>query len=307
MAISRIRKLLISTVLLALYSCSQTNAVLPVQQNTIPAGYKHTLSATMTLGDTWLSFEHHRKAEDICLLVTLKRDTLPKGCKLRLSLSGEPYSTARGKEWQYEFSTIYKPGEHIFLLKKSDFPQDGGPYDYRVEFTLLAPDGKVLDSRNDRLNSRMPGPGWDASYEKENQRDLKKLQAAAEKCASMRLQMTYHYEIMVDTPVELPLNASDTAELRKLIGRMRPVRTYVHEVIPGYMLQLVLLDAEGKELATMDPFDVTKEQHVSPENLAHLSSFALSNDDAASWFRIINSPETTEAIESAVKKARSKR
>ena len=280
-------------------SCSSTTPTLPGLQNSIPVGYTLSSGTSMPLGDTWLSFEYHTKAEDTCLLVRLRPDTLPKGCNLKLSLSGVPYNTARGTEWQHDFSTIHRPGEYIYLLRKRDFPQEGGPYDYRVVFTLLAANGKVLERRDDRLEHFIPGPGWEASFEEENQKELKELQQAATRCASMRLQMTYHWRIMTDTPVELPLNASDIEKLRDLIGRMRPVKTYLHEALPAYHLQLVLLDAQGNKLATVNPYDVVSEQHVSPENLAALSSFALSNEDAATWFRIINSPELETAIHSA--------
>lgn len=287
--------------------CTPTTPALPGLQNSMPAGFTITSGTSMPLGDTWLSFEYHQKAEDTCLLVKLKPDTLPKGCKLRLSLSGVPYNTARGKEWQHDFSNLHKPGEYIFLLRKRDFPQEGGPYDYQVVFTLLAPDGKVLERSKDRLEHFIPGPGWEASFEIENQKELKKLQQAASLCASMRLQMTYHWSIMTDTPVELPLNTPDIEKLRDLIGRMRPVKTYLHEVLAAYHLQLVLLDAQGNELATMNPHDVVSEQQVSPENLADISSFALRDEDAATWFRIIHSPEVEAAIDAAEKHASSQR
>lgn len=298
-----VRKLIASAAMLVLSSCSlATSPTLPNQQNSIPEGFTITSGTSMPLGDTWLSFEYHQKGEDTCLLLKLKPDTLPKGCKLRLSLSGEPYNTARGKKWQHDFSTLHKAGEYIFLLRKSDFPQEGGPYDYRVVFTLLSADGKALDSRDNRLDHFVPGPGWEASFEKENQEELQKLQQAATRCAHMRLQMIYHIYRSDDSPVELPLHQADMEKLRHLIGRMRPVCTHLHEAMYGYHLQLVMLDAEGKELASMDPYDVTREQHVSPENLADLSSFALSNDDADTWFNIINSPEVNEVIESSARK-----
>ena len=306
------RKILATTALClaaeASVSCTVTTPTLPALQNSIPAGFTHTAGISMPLGDTRLSFEYHRKAEDTCLLVRLEPDSLPKDCQLRLSVSGEPYNTARGKEWKHDFSTLHKPGEYIFLLRKRDFPREGGPYDYRVVFTLLSADGKALECRYDRLEHSIPGPGWEASYEvEENQKELKKLQQAATRCAGMRLQMTYHWRIMTDAPVELPLNTQDIETLRNLIKRMRPVKTYVHEVLPAYQLQLLLHDAQGNKLATMDPYDVVSEEDVSPENLADLSTFALSAEDVAAWFRIINSPEVEAAIDSADKNASNQR
>lgn len=298
---NHMRTLLISAAILGLCSCSPATQtlVLPGQLTAIPEGYEITSGTSMPLGDTRLSFEYHQKREDTCLLVKLKPDTLPEGCKLSLALSGVPYSTAPGKAWQHEFGSIYLPGEYIYLLKQSDFPRVGGPYDYRVVFTLLGADGKVLGSRDDRLDFFTPGPGWKAFFEKENQAELKKLQQAATRCTSMRLQMTSHFARRDGTPVALPLHQADMEKLRQLISRMRPVCTHLHEAIYGYHLQLVLLDARGKELASMDPFDVAREQHVSPENLADLSSFALSNEDAAAWYSIINSPEVKAAIDAA--------
>ena len=57
----------------------------------------------------------------------------------------------------------------------------------------------------------------------------------------------------------------------------------------------------------MNPHDVVSEQQVSPENLADISSFALRNEDAATWFRIIHSPEVEAAIDSAEKHTSSQR
>lgn len=267
----------------------------------LPAGIEH-VAGLMPLSGSWLSYSHYLSGDTCCLEVTPDREDLPNGRTLELRLCGTPYSTASGKEWQQPIATINKPGKYIYKLTANDFRTDGGPYDYSVSFALRDAKGKELDRRDARLSYHIPGPGWEASHEKENRESLQKLQDAAERCSAMRLVLTYHEQGIYGTEVELPLSGKDMEELRRLIGRMRPIKTHLHEIIPLYHTELLLLNADGQELERMSPSDVTSEKYVSPENLANLSSYALSNEDAATWNSIVHGPKVKAAIDAAVKK-----
>ncbi len=293
--------------LLCFTACSQAQPdILPL----LPSDSQHATSVGIPLGDSWLLLKYHRDGESCLLIVETERDLLPDGHQLELQLCGRPYSTASGKAWQRPLATISKPGTYRYRLSEDDFCKDGGPYDYSLHLHLRRKNGQTVDSTDNRLTSYMPGPGWPTYYEKENRESLLKLQQAAAHCDSMRLAMTYHDDGIYDSEVPLPLSPADITELRRLIGRMRPVKTHVHEVIPLLHLKLTLLDSQGKALCTMDPHDVAREAHVSPENAADLAGYALSNDDATTWYSIINSPAVKQAIKQAVeahKKQRNKR
>ena len=274
----------------------------------LPPDEQHATSAGIPLGESWLHLEYYRSGDSCRLNVEADKKLLPTGHQLELQLCGTPYSTASGKEWFAPIATITKPGTYRFKLSEQDFRKNGGPYDYNVRLTLSHNNGKKIDSRDCRLTEHIPAPGADIYYEQENRDSLLKLQAAAERCASMRLVMIYHMDCIKDVP--LPLSGTDTKELCRLIGRMRPVKSHLHEVIPILNMELTLLDSQGKELCTMDPFDITAEKHVSPENAADMASYALSNEDAATWYSIIYSPSVKQTIKQAVeenKKQRSKR
>lgn len=278
----------------------------PDTRPALPEGIAHS-AGIMPLSGSWVSYAHYVSGETCCLEVQPDSKNLPKGRTLELHLCGTPYSTASGSKWQQPIATIDKPGKYIYSLHKSDFRKSGGPYDYSVIYTLRDTNGKELDSCHDRLSDHIPGPGWEAYYEKENRERLQQLQSAAERCATMRLVLTYHEQGIYNTEVLLPLHENDAQELRRLIGRMRPIKTHLHEVYPLLHTELILLDAAGKELVRMDPSDVVSEKYVSPEDLADLSCYALSNEDAATWQRITHGPEVKAAIDTAVQKAQENR
>ncbi len=289
--------------LFALNGCSHGLAESP---GALPTSIEH-VAGLMPLSGSWVSYTHYLSGDTCCLEVEPDREDLPKGHTLELHLCGKPYSTASGTEWQHHIATLRKPGKYIYKLAANDFRTGGGPYDYCVSFTLRDAKGKELDRRDARLSYHIPGPGWVASYEKENRESLQKLQDAAEHCSAMRLVLTYHEQGIYNTEVELPLSVEDTDELRRLISRMRPIKTYLHEIIPLYHTELIFLDADGREMERMDPHDVTGEQYVSPEDLANLSGYALSRQDAATWNRIVHGPKVKAAIDAAVKKAQENR
>ena len=288
-------------------SCSLAQPdILPM----LPSDSQHATSASIPLGDSWLKLMYHRDGDSCLLTVEADRDLFFHGHRLELQLCGKPYSTASGKAWQQPLTTISKPGTYQHRLSEQDFRKNGGPYDYSIHLTLRRTNGQEADSRQLRLTDHMPGPGWKTYYEKENREQLLKLQEAAAHCASMRLVLTYHDDAIHNSEVPLPLSPADIAELRRLIGRMRPVKTHLHEVIPYLHMELTLLDNQGKELRTMDPHDVVRENHVNPENAAFMCSYALSNEDATTWYSIIAGPAVKQAIKRAVeenKKQRNKR
>lgn len=294
---------LAATALMATACSHAQTDILP----TLPPDEQHATSAGIPLGESWLFLEYYRSGEFCRLNVEVDRPLLPAGYQLKLQLCGKPYNTASDGEWFAPISTITKPGTYHFQLAEQDFRKDGGPYDYSVRLTLSHKNGKEIDSSNWRLTSHIPEPGADTYYEEENRDSLLKLQAAAERCTTMRLVMIYHKDGIKDIP--LPLSETDVKELCRLIGRMRPVKSHLHEVIPILNMELTLLDSQGKELCTMDPHDVAKEAHVSPENAADMSGYALSNEDATTWYTIINSPAVKQTINQAVeahKKQRTK-
>ncbi|MBQ7022353.1 MAG: hypothetical protein IJN29_02155 [Akkermansia sp.] len=289
--------------LLALSGCGIAR---PDTPPALPEGIAHA-AGIMPLSDSWVSCAHYLSGENCCLEVKLDSEDLPRGRTLELQLCGTPYSTASGSKWQQPIASISKPGKYIYSLSKNDFRKSGGPYDYSVIYTLRDSKGKELDSQHDRLSDFIPGPGWEAYYEKENRERLQQLQSAAERCATMRLVLTYHEQGIYGTEVALPLHGDDAEELRRLIGRMRPIKTHLHEIIPLWHTELILLNADGRELERMDPSDVVGEKYVSPEDLASLSCYALSNEDAATWKRITLGAEVKAAIDTAVQKAQENR
>ncbi len=285
-------------------SCSLAHpSILPL----LPPDDQHATSASIPLGDSWLTLMYHRDGDSCLITVEADRDLLSGAQQLELLLSGKPYSTAAGKTWQQPLSSISKPGTYRLRLSEQDFRKNGGPYDYSIHLILRRANGQEADRITHRLTDHIPGPGYKTYYEKENRESLLKLQEAANHCATMRLAMTYHDDGIYDSKVPLPLSQADIAELRRLIGRMRAVKTHLHEVIPYLHMELTLLDAQGKELGTMNPHDVTREAYVSPENAADMNSYALSNDDATAWYAIINSPAVRKAIKRAVESHKNKR
>lgn len=278
-------------------------AQLPAPQSniipTLPADRNHAPHALIPIGDGWLGFVHHRSGDSYLLELDCDRRLLPAGYRLDVQLIGTPYRTASGSQWQQQLGSISTTGIHRFTLSESDFRKNGGPYDYSVSFTLRRADGKEVDTRDTRLNNHIPGPHYPTCYEQENRETLHQLQQAAEQCHEMKLMLHYHHSFMLDTPMELPLSAADSVVLRSLIARMKPVKTHLHEVLPAFGIDLQLLGADGKELASFDPFDVTAARYVSPEGAADMNSYTLSNEDAATWFSIIYGPAVQHAIKQA--------
>lgn len=295
--------IIITTLLLASLLSTGCTAQLPAPQSdiipTLPADRRHAPHALIPIGDGWLGFVHHRSGDSYLLELDCDRKLLPAGHRLDVQLIGTPYSTANGSKWQHQLGSITTTGIHQFTLSESDFRKNGGPYDYRVSFTLRQTGGKEVDTRDTRLTDHMPGPGYPTWYEQENRESLHQLQQAAEQCHKMKLLLRYHHNFMIDSPMELPLSTADSEVLRSLIARMKPVKTHLHEVIPAFGIDLQLLGADGKELANFDPFDVTAARHVSPEGAADMSSYTLSNEDAATWFSIIYGPAVKNAIKQA--------
>ena len=166
----------------------------------------------------------------------------------------------------------------------------GGPWDYSLRMVLHSPEenGKVLSEL--RLYSRCPAPGalrsnpdfFDRTYSR-NTKQLKLLQEAASRCHSMRfMSMDFHSDERIDRR----FNTEEHAELCRLISRMRPVRTQLATMNPAGVSVLQILDGQGKPLHELSLSSVAAAHEVSPENVAIMCRFSLSDEDAASWYKL---------------------
>ncbi len=301
-----LRPLLLAAALLCQSACTQAQQQTEIIP-TLAQTRQHAPHIVMPLGDAWVEFVHHRSGDTYSLEIDLDRDELPAGHSVELQLIGTPYSTASGNKWTQRIGSVHTAGTQRFTLSEQDFRKNDGPYDYSIHFSLCNKSGKEVAHQDIRLNDNIPGPGWPSFYEQENREQLSKLQEAAKYCKNMRLLLVYHHDapaISHTTPTELPLSREDTARLRELILRMRPLKTYLHEVIPAWNIELLLLGENGEELADISPSDVTAARYVSPEGLADMSSYSLSNEDAAAWFAIFHNPAMHKAIKQAVNNSR---
>lgn len=305
-----LRPFLLAAALLCQLACTQAQqqtAIIP----TLPQSRQYAPHTVMPLGDAWVGFVHHRNGDTYSLEIALDRDELPAGHSVELQLIGTPYSTASGNKWAQSIGRVHSVGTHRFTLSEQDFRKNGGPYDYSIHFSLCNKSGKEVAQQDMRLNNNIPGPGWPSYHEQENSEQLSKLQEAAKQCKSMRLLLVYHHEapaaISHTTPTVLPLIREDIARLRELIFRMQPVKTYLHHVTYAYNLELHLLGENGEKLAVISPSDVTAARYVSPEGVADMSSYSLSNEDAAAWFAIFHNPAMHKAIKQAVESSRKRK
>ena len=168
---------------------------------------------------------------------------------------------------------------------------DGDPWDYSLRLVLHSPDGNGEVVVEYRLYSRCPAPGvlrsnpdlFDRTFSRNHKR-LQTLRAAAARCHSARLLTEdFHSKEKIDRL----FNAEETSELCRLITRMRPVCTQRAMVNPAGVYSLRLLDAQGKLLEEFAPNVVSPAGTVSPENVALMRCFVLSDADADRWYHLL--------------------
>lgn len=214
-----------------------------------------------------------------------------KGYKLHPILVRRDYHSLWGCEHteSLEYVTGHiAPGQLQLTLYAEQLTY--GPRDYSLRLQLLTPDGTPYVTTEKRLCDSYPAPGALSSnpigartYHR-NRTNLVKLRQALPHCSTIRLIRCDFY---TDKRTERTLSATDTAEIRRLLLSMRPVRTQLATVTPVESACLQLLAADGTLLAELNIFDVAAPTQVSPENVAFMRRYALlSTADAEIWHRL---------------------
>lgn len=214
-----------------------------------------------------------------------------KGYKLVPVLVRRDYHSLWGGEHTEALeylSTPIAPGQLQLTLYAEQLTY--GPRDYSLRLQLLTPDGTPYVTTEKRLCDSYPAPGALSSnpigartYHR-NRTNLEKLRQALPHCSTIRLIRCDFY---TDKRTERTLSATDTAEIRRLLLSMRPVRTQLATVTPVESACLQLLAADGTLLAELNIFDVAAPTQVSPENVAFMRRYALlSTADAEIWYRL---------------------
>lgn len=216
---------------------------------------------------------------------------LAKGYKLRPILVRRDYHSLWGGEHAepLEYLASYPaPGQLQLTLYAEQLTY--GPWDYSLRLQLLTPDGTPYVTTEHRLCDSYPEPGAlrsnpiGARTYHRNRTNLEKLRQALPHCSTIRLIRCDFY---TDKRTERTLSATDTAEIRRLLRSMRPVRTQLATVTPVESACLQLLAADGTLLAELNIFDVAAPTQVNPENVAFMRCYALtSTSDAEIWYRL---------------------
>lgn len=214
-----------------------------------------------------------------------------KGYKLHPILVRRDYHSLWGCEHteSLEYVTGHiAPGQLQLTLYAEQLTY--GPWDYSLRLQLLTPDGTPYVTTEKRLCDSYPAPGALSSNPigartyHHNSTALEKLRQALPHCSTIRLIRCDFY---TDKRTERTLSATDTAEIRRLLLSMRPVRTQLATVTPVESACLQLLAADGTLLAELNIFDVAAPTQVSPENVAFMRRYALlSTANAEIWYRL---------------------
>ena len=277
--------------LIALTGCRVRSTVesLPIS-NPQSISHRHLL-----LGKEWLKEDIVHHHDGYTLIFSVTKRLLPEHHQLHVQLLGKPYRTTKGKAWTQPLAIFTKPDTHTIHLNNEDLRTVDGPYDYCQRFTLLQPDGQCVESHENRLIDHIPAPGVEGAYEHENREELKHLQNAAANCSTITFTVdTLNAEVApIGQSSPLTLSLADATTVRKLIARMRSVKTETSCNEYDQFQILSFLDSTGKELASLNLIHVTREAFVSPENVAYDASFALSNDDYAILGSLLKRLHTT--------------
>ena len=118
-----------------------------------------------------------------------------------------------------------------------------------------------------------------------NRKRLLRLQESARQCVGMRLVLSESQHARIRRPVELSrLNAAEMGQMKKLIFRLRPVKTApAGDYALQYVVALELEDAGGQLLDSVDYMDVAPEGMVGPDGYAPGSRFVLDAHGTVAW------------------------
>ncbi len=285
------KALLLPTCLLLLTACSvRTESLAFFAPN---AEGQNITTHVQTEAGTATTLHMRSRFESNCCHVELRfsPELAAKGYKLHPILVRRDYHSLWGCE--HTEALEYVTG-HIALgqLQLTLYAEQltYGPRDYSLRLQLLTPDGTPYATTEHRLRDSYPAPGAlrsnpiGARTYHHNRTALEKLRQAAQHCTTARLVRCDFY---TDKRTERTLSATDTAEIRRLLLSMRPVRTQLASITPAESATLQLLATDGTLLAELNLFDVAAPSQVSPENVAFMRRYTLPGSaDAEIWHRL---------------------
>ncbi len=241
-----------------------------------------------------LSWSFYRKAQHAIVDIQCAPELRSKGYRLVPMLARRAYGSLWGRTHEESLSNClsHNTADRLKLcIPAARLRHSGGPWDYQLRFNMLSPDGKILPGPSIRLNDTCPEPGalrhnpdfFDSTYSR-NSENLQQLQQAAAHCTDIRIQaVDFHSGHKVNKLT----SKEDCRTLCRLISHMQPIQTQFAMVNPAGTCTLHLLGSNGEELATIGAYTVAAADEVSPESVALMKRYCLSNEGADTWFNTV--------------------